>query len=72
MGIINGKIRLGGSDLIIYSIQQTTDGGYILGGYSDSNISGDKTENCLGLMTTGLLKLIHWEIFNGKIRLVGV
>ncbi|MBK9402342.1 MAG: hypothetical protein IPN36_16310 [Bacteroidetes bacterium] len=29
-------------------IQQTTDGGYILGGSSQSNISGDKTENCWG------------------------
>ena len=27
------------------SIQQTSDGGYILGGWSDSNISGDKTED---------------------------
>ncbi len=32
----------------LYSIQQTTDGGYILGGQSSSNISGDKTENCFG------------------------
>jgi hypothetical protein len=30
------------------TIHQTTDGGYILGGISLSNISGDKTENCIG------------------------
>ncbi|HRB86917.1 MAG TPA: T9SS type A sorting domain-containing protein, partial [Bacteroidia bacterium] len=30
------------------SIQQTTDGSYIFGGYSSSNISGDKTENSQG------------------------
>ncbi|MFI5171105.1 MAG: T9SS type A sorting domain-containing protein [Chitinophagales bacterium] len=30
------------------SLQQTDDGGYILGGFSDSNISGDKTEGLMG------------------------
>ncbi len=29
----------------LYSMDQTSDGGYLLGGYSDSNISCDKTEN---------------------------
>jgi PKD repeat protein len=32
----------------LFSIQQTTDGGFIMGGYSDSNISGDKTQNIQG------------------------
>src|SRR5438093_945448 len=32
----------------LYSIQQTSDGGYIIGGSSISNISGDKTENSNG------------------------
>ena len=30
------------------SLQQTTDGGYILGGYSESGISGDKTQASRG------------------------
>ncbi|WP_161888738.1 T9SS type A sorting domain-containing protein [Pontibacter russatus] len=39
----------GGSDIdILSSIQQTSDGGYILGGYSHSGISGDKTEASKG------------------------
>ncbi|HUM53389.1 MAG TPA: hypothetical protein PK431_16315, partial [Chitinophagales bacterium] len=32
----------------LYHVQQTPDGGYLLGGDSDSNISGDKIENCWG------------------------
>ena len=30
----------------LYSLQQTDDGGFILGGYSNSGISGDKTQAC--------------------------
>src|SRR5436189_171808 len=32
----------------ITSLEQTTDGGYILGGNSNSGISGDKTQTCQG------------------------
>lgn len=32
----------------LQSMQQTLDGGYILGGFSSSNISGDKTQACQG------------------------
>ncbi|MBL0095589.1 MAG: hypothetical protein IPP46_03150 [Bacteroidetes bacterium] len=32
----------------LYSVQKTSDGGYILGGTSNSNFSGDKTENSRG------------------------
>ncbi len=41
--------RFGGTDYdYLYSVQQTTDGGYILGGGSSSGISGDKTEASRG------------------------
>ena len=37
--------RFGGDDRDnLYSLQQTTDGGYVLGGTSSSSISGDETE----------------------------
>src|SRR5688572_17067739 len=50
----NGNIQwqntIGGSGHDqLHAIQQTSDGGYVLGGYSFSNISGDKTENSNGL-----------------------
>jgi hypothetical protein len=49
LGNIQWQNTIGGSlgDELI-SIQQTSDGGFILGGSSTSSISGDKTENCLG------------------------
>ncbi len=41
--------RFGGSGFdVLMDMKQTSDGGYILGGYSDSNISGDKTQNSQG------------------------
>ncbi len=40
---IGGKFREFAS-----TTKQTSDGGYIIGGYSNSNISGDKTENSRG------------------------
>jgi hypothetical protein len=41
--------RYGGTDVdILYSLRQTLDGGYILGGVSNSIISGDKTEPVIG------------------------
>jgi hypothetical protein len=38
----------GGAVDFLQSLQQTTDGGYILGGWSSSGISGDKTEPLRG------------------------
>jgi len=66
-GVIQWENTIGGNgDDNLYSIQQTADGGYILGGYSFSNISGDKTENSLGLSDYWVVKLdatgvIQWE-----------
>ncbi|MFI5172809.1 MAG: hypothetical protein ACHQFW_10485 [Chitinophagales bacterium] len=46
---IEWQNTIGGSDYdYLYSIKQTIDGGYIAAGTSNSNISGDKTENSLG------------------------
>ena len=48
-GNIQWQNTIGGSDEEqLFSVEQTTDGGYILGGISTSNISGDKTENSIG------------------------
>ena len=48
-GAIEWQNTIGGSgEDYLYSIQQTTDGGYILGGESWSGISGDKTEASWG------------------------
>jgi len=67
MGNIQLQKTIGGNmedDLM--SVQQTTDGGYILGGYSQSDISGDKTENSQGDYDYWVVKLdtignIQWQ-----------
>ncbi len=49
---------IGGSDDdYLYSLQQTADGGYILGGNSYSNISGDKSQNSKGSSDYWAVKL---------------
>ncbi|AFL81145.1 hypothetical protein Aeqsu_1662 [Aequorivita sublithincola DSM 14238] len=58
----NGNIQwnktFGGSDKDAFrNMAQTADGGYLLGGYSKSNISGDKTENSQGDYDYWILKL---------------
>ncbi|MBK9399662.1 MAG: hypothetical protein IPN36_02035 [Bacteroidetes bacterium] len=46
---IEWQNTIGGSNLDnLYCVEQTADGGYILGGSSGSSISGDKSENSLG------------------------
>ncbi len=66
-GTIQWQNTIGGSGYeYISSIQQTADGGYILGGGSDSNISSDKTENCFGDLDYWVVKLdatgtIQWQ-----------
>ncbi len=72
---IQWQNTIGGSDEdFLYSIEQTADGGYILGGHSLSNISGDKTENCLSGWDYWVLKLnaagsIQWQNTIGGIGL---
>lgn len=67
VGNIEWQKTIGGNDIdFLTSIQQTTDGGYILGGWSKSNISGLKTENSLGFYDYWVVKLnaagdIMWQ-----------
>ncbi|MEP7170844.1 MAG: T9SS C-terminal target domain-containing protein, partial [Bacteroidota bacterium] len=45
LGALQWEKRFGGSDAdALHAVQQTSDGGYILGGFSGSGISGDKTQ----------------------------
>ena len=66
-GNIQWQNTIGGSGYdALVAIQQTSDGGYILGGQSQSNISGDKTENCLGgrdywIVKTNATGVIQWQ-----------
>src|SRR4051812_22708364 len=48
-GTMQWDKRFGGTDIDrLYSLHETADGGYILGGYSRSDISGDKTQDTIG------------------------
>jgi hypothetical protein len=66
-GAIQWQNTIGGSGTDpLFTVQQTNDGGYILGGYSISDISGDKTENSFGLTDYWVVKLneagaIQWQ-----------
>ena len=56
----------GSSEDILYPNYPTSDGGYILGGFSESNISGDKTDNSFGVNDYWVVKLdmhrnIEWQ-----------
>ncbi|HNL06927.1 MAG TPA: hypothetical protein PKH93_05085, partial [Chitinophagales bacterium] len=56
----------GSSEDYLQSLQQTTDGGYILAGYSNSSISGDKTTAPKGASDYWVVKLsttgtIEWQ-----------
>ncbi len=67
LGNIQWQKTIGGNDVDkLYSIVQTSDGGYILGGFSNSNISGNKSENCYGaydnwIVKTDSLGTIQWQ-----------
>lgn len=64
---IEWQNTLGGSDYeFLNSIRQTSDGGYIMAGYSASNAGGDKTENNIGGDDYWVVKLnaagvVEWE-----------
>jgi hypothetical protein len=47
----------GNNDDRLFALQQTSDGGYILGGHSDSGISGDKTQASKGNSDYWVVKL---------------
>ncbi len=61
------QLSFGGSGVdILKSIISTNDGGYMLGGYSNSNISADKTDSLRGLNDIWLVKLnakggVDWQ-----------
>ncbi|HRB52583.1 MAG TPA: T9SS type A sorting domain-containing protein [Bacteroidia bacterium] len=67
IGNIQWQNTIGGDSTDnLYSLQQTTDGGYILGGFSISSISGDKTEYSIGGSDYWVVKLdasgnIQWQ-----------
>jgi uncharacterized repeat protein (TIGR01451 family) len=57
-GNIEWQNTIGGSENdYLYSVIKTTDGGYLLGGYSFSGISGDKTEASQGGFDYWVVKL---------------
>lgn len=56
-GIMQFNFRFGGlNEDLLTTIMQTADGGYLLGGYSASGITGDKTENSRGIFDYWILK----------------
>jgi hypothetical protein len=57
-GAVQWDNTIGGSDVDeLYSVIQTSDGGYLLGGYSDSGANGDKTESSQGETDYWVVKL---------------
>lgn len=58
IGNIIWQKNIGGTEYdMLRQLKQTNDGGYILAGGSGSNISGDKTENCIGYWDYWVIKL---------------
>jgi hypothetical protein len=67
-GNIQWQNTFGGSNVDeLQFISLTTDGGYIIGGISVSNTSGDKTENCQGGYDYWVVKLTaNFNLIEGK------
>ena len=67
MGAVEWENTIGGAGSdVLRSVSASNDGGYILGGHSDSGMSSDKSENSLGGMDYWVVKLddmgaIEWE-----------
>ena len=67
IGDIEWQNSIGGKSGEMMRVMDTTaDGGYILGGYSQSGISGEKAEPCFGDLDYWLIKLnssgeIEWQ-----------
>lgn len=78
IGSIEWQNTIGGDNVDrCYSSYQSTDGGYILGGFSKSNISGDKTENGRGNFDFWLVKinnvgLVEWQNTIGGSQIDGI
>lgn len=71
LGIIQWQNTIGGSgDEYLKVVIQTNDNGYILGGDTDSPISGDKTDINFGLEDYWVIKLDLWVPLNGR-KLLG-
>jgi len=66
-GVIEWENTIGGDQSdAAYSVLQTSDGGYIIGGDSASDISGDKTEDRIGAKDYWVVKLnssgvVEWD-----------
>ena len=59
VGNILWQKSFGGTDTdVLTCMQRTADDGYILGGYSESNISGDKSEGSHGYSDYWIIKLL--------------
>lgn len=57
-GALEWERVYGGSGAdVLWTLSQTTDGGYILGGQSNSSISGDKTQACQGEVDYWVVKI---------------
>lgn len=57
-GVIRWQKTIGGNkNDRIYDIEKTSDNGFILSGFSDSDISGDKTDSCRGGEDFWLVKI---------------
>lgn len=52
----------GNTNDILWTSIETSDGGFLLGGYSHSNISGDKTENSKGSYDYWIVKTNPYSV----------